>query len=273
MNFRILVGVLTVLLIGNGCATYQVSGIPSAEQRFVYRDGRQTIISQKESSVVAVAVKEETVSGSDRLEFVVAVNNLAPDEIIFSTENISATASNLMNPDSSELHVYTNDELVAEEKKRRTWQAIAVALGGVADSMNAANAGYSNTYGTYSGSTYSNYGTSYNTYGTYSATTYDYGAAQAARDAANARTNAEMARIGAEGKAALEELSSTILKVHTVFPGEWHGGVIQVDSPSGTAVENMIDLHIDFGEDEHSFRFNRAKVQKTYPSNSQNQTE
>lgn len=237
-----------LLMFTSGCATYQVSGIPSNEQRCVYRDGRKTMISQKENAVT-MAVKEETVSSSDRLEFIVAVNNLTAEEIVFSTENISAVGSNLGNGEEVDLHVYSYDELVAEEKKNQTWQAIAVALGGIGDSMNAANAGYSNTYGTYS------------------ATTYDYGAAQAAQNAADAKTNAEMARTRVEGKAALEELSSTILKMHTVFPGEWHGGTVQVDAPGGTSLESKVDIFIKFGEDNHSFYFSRVKVTKANSSN------
>ena len=249
----------------NGCATYQLSGIPSDDQKCVFRDGRKTMFSQKEN-IVAIAAKEKTVSGNARLEFIVAVNNMTSDEVVFSTDNISATANNLESPDSVDLHVYSYEELVREEEKSRTWQAIGAALSGAVDSMNAANAGYSNTYGNYSGSTYSNYGTSYNTYGTYSATTYDYGAAQAAQNAANSKMNAEMSRIGAEGKAALNELSATILKTQTVFPGEWYGGVVQVDAPSGTPAESKVDLLVTFGDDEHTFCFNRIKIKKTYSS-------
>jgi len=238
----------------SGCATYQVSGMPTGDQRLVYRDGHQTIISLKENAV-AVSVKEDTLSGSDRLEFIVAVNNRTSEELTFSTENISATANNISTLETFTLHVYTYDELVAEEEKRRTWEIIGAAISGAADSYSAAYAGYSTTYGTYPD------------------TTYDYGAAEAARIAANAKTNAEIARIGAEGKATLQELALTILKIHTVFPEEWYGGVIQVDPPKNSTTESKIDLLVYFGEDEHAFRFIRKKIEKTSTSDRPSKTE
>jgi hypothetical protein len=84
--------------------------------------------------------------------------------------------------------------------------------------MSAANAGYTRTYGTYSGSSYGTYsgglnGTyNSNTMGTYAATTYDPAKAYAAQAINNAQTAANMAAIQAQGQQRLNELQNTILK-------------------------------------------------------------
>jgi hypothetical protein len=158
------------------------------------------------------------------------------------------------------LKVFSYDELVAEEKKRQTWAAVAAALQGVSDSMNAANAGYSHTYGTYSGSAYSNTGKSAYGYGSYSSTTYNYAAAQAARNAAEAKSEARFARLDAEGRENLRNLSSTILKKETIFPSAWHGGIVKVTLPKVAEQPQEIDLVVDVAGEKHKFRFMEEKV-------------
>jgi len=159
------------------------------------------------------------------------------------------------------LKVFSYDELVAEEKKRQAWAAVAAALQGAADSMNAANAGYSNTYGTYSGSAYSSYGTSAYGYGTYSGTTYNYAAAQAAQNAAQANSEARFARLQAEGEANLSSLSARILKKETIFPKAWHGGIVKVELPDVSDQPQEIEFAVNVGGEIHEFRFTQVKVE------------
>lgn len=128
--------------------------------------------------------------------------------------------------------------------------------------MNAANAGYSHTYGSYSGSAYSRYGTSAHGYGTYSGTTYNYAAAQAAGDAARAKSEARFAQIEVEGRAALEGLSTAILKKQTIFPGDWHGGIVKVQMPPVEDAPVELLVTVTVGGEQHSFKFLQTKVQK-----------
>lgn len=242
-----------------GCATYgKISGIPSEDQKSVFKDGRKTLISIKQNTV-AIAPDTDTITSGQRGEFVLAVNNGTNNDILFSTDNVAAHVTT--NGQLIALKVFSYEELVAEEKERQAWAAVAAALQGTADSMNAANAGYSNTYGTYSGSAYSNYGTSAYGYGSYSSTTYNYAAAQAAQNAAQASSEARFARLEAEGEANLRNLGARILKKETIFPGAWHGGIIKVQLPEVSEQPQEFMLVIDVAEESHTFKFMQEKIQ------------
>lgn len=259
MTSLVKVAMLAMIVITQGCATYgRISGTPLVDQKSVYKDGRKTLISVK-LSTVAIAPETDTVTSGQRGSFVVAVNNGTNHEILFSTDDVTAYFK--INGQRSALKVFSYDELVAEEKKRQAWAAVGAALQGVADSMNAANAGYSNSYGTYSGSAYSNYGTSAYGYGTYSSTTYNYATAQAAQNAAQANSETRFARLQAEGEATLSNLSARILKKETIFPGAWHGGIVKLEFPNVSEVPQEIELVVNVGEETHEFRFTQEKVE------------
>ena len=257
---KIIRSLAILLLIAGiqGCATYgRISGIPSEGQKSVFKDGRKTLISIKQNSV-AVAPDTETVTSGQRGDFVIAVNNGTSQDILFSTEDVTASANT--NGQFTSLKVLSYDELIAEEKNRKAWAAVAAALQGVGDSMNAANAGYSKTYGTYSGSAYSNYGKSVSGYGSYSSTTYNYTAAQAARNTPQANSEARFARLDAESRENLKNLSSTILKKETIFPGAWHGGIVKVDLPEVVEQPQEIKLVVNVAGEHHEFKFTQEKV-------------
>lgn len=252
---------ILLLIVGiQGCATYgKISGIPSEGQRSVFKDGRLTLISIKQNTV-AIAPDTETVTSGQRGDFVIAVNNGTSQDILFSSEDVTAYVDS--NGQITALKVFSYDELVAEEKKRQAWAAVGAALQGAADSMNAANAGYSNTYGTYSGSAYSSSGTSAYGYGSYSSTTYNYAAAQAARNVAQANSEARFAQLEAEGRENLRNLSSTILKKETIFPGAWHGGFVKVQLPELIEKSQELKLMVNMGGESHEFMFTQEKVEE-----------
>jgi len=257
---------LTTLMAGalalaglQGCATYgSLTAVPTNGERSIYKDGRNTLTSVK-LNTVAVTPNSDRVKSGERGDFTIAVNNGTTADIVFSTDNVTAQSS--AGGSTAPLKVYSYEELVAEEKKRQAWAAFAVALSGAASSINAANAGYSHTYGTYSGSAYGSNGTSAYGYGTYSSTTYNYAAAQAAQDAANARTGAQMADLMEQGQANLHSLRSTILKKETIFPGNWHGGVVEVALPSISDTAQEIRLDVSVGGEPHEFIFTLKKAQ------------
>lgn len=244
----------------SGCATYgRISCIESPDQRMVYRDGRETTISSK-THTVAIALETPTIQSGVRANFIIAVRNGCGKDIILSTENITARLQDGNFVSDASMKVYSYEELVREEKKRQAWAAVAVALQGMSESMNAANAGYSNTYGTYSGSTYSNYGASAYGHGTYSSTTYDYCATQAAQNAANDRSEARFSQLAAEGRANLQALSSRIMKKQTIFPGEWHGGIVKIHMPQIGDTPNSFVVEVDVASELHSFIFTQEKT-------------
>ena len=205
------------------------------------------------------------IRSSGRPAFVVAVYNptKAPTELLVS--GISARQTDAKNQ-GVDVHVYSYEELIAEVQRKQRWATFAVALGGAASAMSAANAGYTRTTGIYSGSTYGTYSGSLSgtysgsTTGIYSATTYDSGRAYAAQQMASAQTAANFAAIQANGQQALDELQNAILKDNTVMPGEWIGGVVVLDAPAEAngAANYSIDVRIR-GE-IHTFAVNQARV-------------
>lgn len=262
MSHLKLIATLLFLVLLSGCATYsKISCVESPDQRMVYRDGRETTISVKQNTV-AISLESSTIQSGARANFIIGVKNGGDEDIIFSTENVTAKLNDGSHSNEDFMKVYSYEELVKEEKTRQAWAAVGAALQGMSESMNAANAGYSNTYGTYSGSAYSNYGASAYGYGSYSSTTYDYGAAQAAQNAANARSEARFSRLAEEGRANLQSLSSKILKKQTIFPNDWHGGIVKIQMPQVSETPNsfMVDVTVD--NELHSFVFTQEKTEK-----------
>lgn len=253
-----LAAVALVLAALQGCATYgSLTAVPIRGERSIYQNGQNTIISTQ-LNTVAVTPRSSRIKSGDEAAFVIAVNNGLTDDFVFSPENVSAYG--FVNGKANALHVYNYDELVAQEKRRQAWAAFAVALSGAANSINAANAGYSHTYGTYSGSAYASNGVSAQGYGSYSSTTYNYAAAQAAQEAANANTSAQFAALAEQGQENLRALSSTILKKQTVFPGTWYGGVVMVGLPSVTSEPQQIRLDVEVGGEHHEFTYNLERA-------------
>jgi hypothetical protein len=200
------------------------------------------------------------VDRGQRPAFVVAVYNRGKRPMDLRVTNI--TASGLTAP----IHVYSYEELVAEAKRKQRWAAFAVALGGAAGALSAANAGYSHTTGTYSGYSSGRYSGSLNgsysgsTSGVYSSTTYDAGRAYAAQSINNAQTAANMAAVQENGQARLAELQEQVLKDNTVLPGEWVGGLVLLDAPH-KAADGIATYRINvrFGDEVHEFAVTQAK--------------
>lgn len=246
----------------SGCATYGIiTPIESAEQRMDYRDGRETTTSSK-THTVAIALESATLQSGHRANFIIAVKNGSNEEIILSTDNITANLKGENSMSDMSLMVFTYEDLVREEKKRQAWAAVAAGLEGIGESMTAANAGYSNTTGTYSESAYSSTGDSAYGYGSYSSTTYDYAAAQEAQNAANFRSEARFDQLASEGRDNLQALSSRILKKHTVYPGDWHGGIVKIQMPRVSDIPNLFVVDINVDNEMHSFHFTQEKATK-----------
>jgi hypothetical protein len=188
--------------------------------------------------------------------FAVALRNMKNQNLHFDASQISATRI-LEDGTIADLKVWSYDELVKEEKNRQTWAAVAAALGGVGRSMDAANAGYSRTTGTFNA--YNSYGDS--AYGTYQSTTYNSYQNYTARQLANAQTSAEFAAIRAEGEANLAALQGNIIKNHTLMPGEWYGGTIVLDVPkkSKAGITNYL-VSVTVESETHQFQISQKKM-------------
>ncbi len=193
-----------------------------------------------------------------RPSFVVAIRNMDRQPAEFRAADVRAELVTGKSRNLA-LRIWSYEQLVEEAEDRRNTQLALAALGGVANSMAAANAGYVNTTGSYSGTARGAYPTSFS--GTYSATTYDLYRAQAAQRAANADMTANMEAIQAQGEHSLAMLESSIIKDHTLLPGEWFGGSIVLDPPSKSETgraEYLLTIRLS-GED-HTFRVAQSTV-------------
>jgi hypothetical protein len=124
--------------------------------------------------------------------------------------------------------------------------AFATALAGAGRAISAAYAGYSTTNGSVYGG---------GTVGTFSATTYHQYRSQHAQQLAQAQTNADFASLRAEGELNLQRLEQTILKDHTVLPGEWYGGTIVLEvPPRGAGDITEYTISVRFGGEVHEFQ-------------------
>ncbi len=242
-------------LVLTGCAsTLRVQPVAGQDQHTIYKDGTEAIVSKKRS-VVAVRPSNNTHTSEQRPTFVVSVINGTDKPIVFSTENITASAS------GSPLKVFSYDELVAEVENQRMWAAVGAALSGAAQSFSAAQAGNQYTYGSYNTGYYGNRGYSGFGYGTYPAYTYNPGAAAQAQATANAQMNQNLENINSSANAALSNLRQNILKKETVFPDESHGGYVKLQEAPVPETSNSILLKVLLGDEEHSFEFIQTKVE------------
>ncbi len=239
-----------------GCATSdRVDLIAGDSQEAIVRNGAPALVSRKRH-LVMLSANARAMQSHARPSFTVAIRNMGtrPETLTMA----SFTAASRVGPNQvAGLRIYQYEDLVKEEQNRQTVRAVATALSGAANTISAANAGYVTTTGSISGNAY---GQPYS--GTYSSTTYDPYRAQMARQAAAAQTASDFATLRAEGEANLARLNATILKDHTVMPGEWYGGVIVLDVPlkdqNGSA---EYTLTLPFGGEVHEFRIRQARMQ------------
>jgi hypothetical protein len=257
MNFLYL-GTSVAVVFLSACATNdRVSLVADKDQQSLTRNGVSALISRKKNLVMLRPVSK-TMRSSARPAFVVAIRNMgnAPLELRVAglrAELVTGKARNLA------MRIYSYEQLVAEAEDDRNTRLFLAALGGAASAMSAANAGYTQTTGHYSGSSYGAYPGSFS--GTYSATTYDPYRAQAAQQAASAQTAANIDAIQAEGEANLAMLERTVIKDHTLLPGEWFGGSIVLEAPQKTEAgraEYLITVAL--GGDDYTFRAAQAEV-------------
>lgn len=244
---------IALLLIGfitlTACSTaYTVSVSPSAEQTTRYLDGIPVVISELAESAVVLIPPAHAVEERGQLSVIAINRGVSPAN--FGTENIAMKSA-----DDAYVHVYSYAELLDEEKTRQAWAAVAAGLAAASNSMQAANTGYSTSYGSYTGSTYGTYGgTPYSgtTYGSGYVTTYDPAKAQAAHALAN-QQNISNLQDRQMTNTLNERRLQEILKTTTVFPGASHSGEVVFEVPKGTGESKYVSVRISMGNDEHAF--------------------
>jgi len=249
------------LLAGLGCTTLaRLTALPGESQKSFFRDGYEAIISSQQN-VVAVVPKFRSIRSGHRGDFFVAVMNGTNKEFTFSTDNITAEAQGNPATSNVELKIFNYDDLRREERSRRRWAAIGAALQGAGEAVQASNAGYSSSHGSFSGTTYGDNGSTTYDSGTFHATTYNESATQAAQDRIQDKTESRLNRIDAASRASLEELSRSVLKKQTVFPGEWFGGMVKIEQPYLFESTPNITISINFAGETHKIKFKQGPAQ------------
>lgn len=251
------------ILVMAGCASSdQIRLVANEGQQAITRDGIPTLVSQKRH-VVMLRPNSRLVKSASRPAFTIVVRNQGdgPEDLHETSISASRTVDH-GRPVS--LRVYKYDELVQEEESRQAVAAFGVALAGAGRAFSAANAGYTTTTGSVYGNSYGSVGNTpfrSSGFGTYTATTYDPLRAQVAQDLAQAQTSADFAAVRAQGEQNLASLQSTILKDHTLLPGEWHGGTIVLDCPEKSETGSArYTISLNFGGEMHEFNVEQHRM-------------
>ena len=195
-----------LLSVPANAAKFVLQPVPADGQEATMDAGVTTIQSNQPRSAVRVRGSSDTFSERATLQ-VIAMNG---DEkpFNFGTENVTASL-----PAGEAIHVLTVGELQREERRRQAWAAIAAGLAAAGNSMQAANAGYNNSYGSYNTNTYGQVGSTPfygNSYTSGSVTTYNAGQAYVAQSLANQQNAQMFANLANQKAAALQEIKEVI---------------------------------------------------------------
>ncbi|MBL7205192.1 MAG: SEL1-like repeat protein [Desulfobacteraceae bacterium] len=242
-----------MLTIGCAIKYNKISTLPAKNQSSFFKDGRQVIVSQKPNSIVTIAASQGSFPVNTRPSFIIVVNNVSPQPVTFSTEDV------VFSMEGKELKVFSFQELVQEIQQQRrsaaTTQALIGALGILGASMQGGRTYHSGTY------------QSQNTVGTYSGTTYSPLATLQAQTTFGALTANNIAAINSAAEKQLSSVQNTILKKQTVLPNTWYGGYVRIDNMPEPEAPKSIKSTITVGKDIHEFLFTLAQqvqgLQKT----------
>jgi len=239
------------MLLNIGCAIKynKISTLPAKNQSSFFKDGRQVIVSRKPNSIVTIAASQENFPVNTRPSFIIVVNNISPQPVTFSTENVVFTM------EGKELKVFSFQELVQEIQQQRrsaaTTHALIGALGILGASMQGGRTYHSGTY------------QSQNTIETYSGTTYSPLATLQAQTTFGALTANNIAAINSAAEKQLYTVQNTILKKQTVLPNTWYGGYVRIGNLAEPEAPKSIKSTITVGKDVHEFLFTLAQQGKS----------
>jgi len=144
ISLRVLNGFVVGLFLFMSCATTTISlqPDPSCQQQVLYDSGKKMFVSTQRN-VVAVRLNTEYLYAGERGEISVCVLNSGKDLFDFGPENIHVRSA------TDELKVYTYEELVAELEQAWRSQAMAMALVGTLNAVNAQQSAYQYNYGSF----------------------------------------------------------------------------------------------------------------------------
>jgi hypothetical protein len=245
--YKLAMAALLASLTGACVTTETVSFQPGPKQQALTRDGKSALVSTQGKSMVMISPSSRGMERGKRPVYVLGINNLTGKPIDFRVEQVSVVQLEDGKPKRG-LRVVTYDNLVREEKNRQIAAAIFTGLGAAANAYSASHAGYQHTYGHVNATTYTPSGT-YRSTGYVSATTYSPALASAAMANAQAQNNAMISQTMETGQRNMALLEDSVIKDHTLLPGEWYGGQLHFEPPleddAGGAKSYAINVTID----------------------------
>jgi len=278
--YKLLILTTTVLVI-QGCNTVhyvKMAATPSSDQKVVYNDGKETIVSQKKH-FVSLAPYHELNTASGKTSFVLFVQNLGEVPITVTSGKVSILFEGKTKEwASNPINVLSYNDMILEveeeESSERTAAAWAAALGAVSASMAATSttSTYSSgtAYGTYNSSSYGSY--SYNPYtmnttgnmsGSYSgystSTTYDPAKAQALANQNSLNFQNNLKDITAKAQSNRQLIERLVMKSQTIGPGQSHGGLVVADTRAmDQKVEGDFKIVVSVDEEKYEFAISRS---------------
>lgn len=227
--------------------------VSAAGQEIRYTDGEAIVYSPTDQYVVGLSyIPRDKKSGFIK----VWVLNRGPSSFNVGDRSVSASSA------GAPLQVLTYEDRLKEQRRTEMWQGLAAGFAAAGNNMQAANAGYSNSYGTFnSTTTASAYGSSGyvtgNAYtsGTFSGSTYNAGAAYAAQANANARNQQLFAQTAANAEYARRELADRALKMNTLAPGQDVIGDVRIVLPKRSKSPSEFTVSVNVNGQPVTFSF------------------
>lgn len=247
-----------LLFAGASCASAaqrDLTPIPVGNQELVYSQGRPFIFSEARFTALQVSVQSED---SKRVWLALSFTNLGSESRVVYDNPLKAGV--FAASGEKTVKVLDRAELEKREKRRQMWENIGAGVAAGLNSYNAGQQGYGTSTTTYQGNV-SGYGSkSGHVSGSYrgTATTsyYDPVAAQAAQAQAAASNQQLIDSVRSDQQSRSAALSASVLKTHTVRPGETYSGRLQIELPRKSRKEGvLLALDVSFGDETHPFLF------------------
>lgn len=233
----------------------EVTPIPVGDQEVIYSRGTPFVFSSGEATALQVSLE-----GDDSRSFWLTVNfsNLGDDRALVDATRIVPRAFGASGQIEAEL--ISAAELERREKRRQMWEEIGAGVAAGLNNYGASQAGYGTATTTHQGRIRgygSRSGVVRGTYSGTSRTTFqDPMAAQLAREQARSENERVFASLKEDQELREAALTATLLKSHTVSPGETHSGRLQIELPRrqrGSGV--LLSLTVEFAGETHPFLF------------------
>lgn len=246
---------ITCIAILAACATPMASYAPVSRVAgdVVYDKNVPITISALQTSRVIVQPPTGA-AANERPVFVLLVVNTSDAPITIGPENITATTN------ERPLEIISSEQLEREARREAFWINFGAGLQAAANSMNAANAGYTTTTGSYGGTVnaYSGGQSAYGTYsGTYVGTQYNAAAANQAQLAANAQNSQIFANAQSQANAVLANSQDGALHRQTIMPGGEYMTPVTIERLPRDA--GQVNLRVTIGADVHEFVWNHSR--------------